>query len=106
MSESSLLLPGIPFQLNELLVIITFFSDSNPSLTHSLLTRVGFERYYSANELPCWTLVILCSYSTSVFLQFRQCQAALHVGLETLKRMMKTKDAGAPQTAPGPRMAV
>ena len=32
------------------------------------------------------------------------CQAALYTGLETLKRMMKAKDAGAPQSSP--RMAM
>lgn len=52
------------------------------------------------------SLVTLCSYSTDILLQFRQCQAALYAGLETLKRMMKAKDAGAPQSAPGPNMAI
>ena len=52
------------------------------------------------------SLVTLCSYSTSVLLQFRQCQAALYVSLETLKRTMKAKDAGGPQSALGPRMAI
>ena len=52
------------------------------------------------------SLVTLCSYSTSILLQFRQCQAALYVGLETLKWSMKAKDAAAPQSAPGPMMAI
>ena len=52
------------------------------------------------------SLVTLCSYSTSILLQFRQCQAALYVGLETLKRTMKAKDAGAPQPVLDPRTAI
>jgi len=47
-------------------------------------------------------LVTLCPYSTSILLQFRQCQEALYLGLKTLKRMMKGKDMGAP--APDPVM--
>jgi len=51
------------------------------------------------------TLVTLCSYSSSIILQFRQCQDALYTGLEALQRNMKAKDAGAPSSAPGPRLA-
>lgn len=52
------------------------------------------------------SLVTLCSYSTSILLQFCQCQAALYIGLKTLKQLMKAKDAVAPQSAPGPMMAI
>ena len=53
------------------------------------------------------SLCLNCSYTTT----FLACQgsiskAALYVGLETLKRSMKAKDAAAPQSAPGPMMAI
>ena len=52
---------GFHVQLDELPVIVKFFSDPNPSHAHSLLTRVGFKRYHcSANELPWWTPPITC----------------------------------------------
>ena len=73
------------------------------SLT-SAMRAITFQQLNSSNGHPM-TLVTLCSYSSAILLQFRQCQDALYTGVEALRRNMRAKDAGAPSSTPGPQLA-
>ena len=98
----------------DMFISITCQSLSSSSLiqiprSHILLFLASAMRAITFQQLNSnghpMTLVTLCSYSSAILLQFRQCQDALYIGLEALRRNMRTRDAGAPSSAPGPQLA-